>query len=386
MTLETTATATRSTGSIPICRRCTPRVRGSSRWDDHEVDNNYAATSRSDERPPDGVPGAARRRLPGLLRAHAAAPAVAAARPVDAALSAVHVRPAGGVLRARHAAVPHRPALRRRPQGAVPGRVRPAGHDARRGAGAAGCRRPRSSRSGTWNVLPQQVMMAQVDRAPRRRRALLDGPVARLRRRADAAAASSSRDAACREPGRADRRHPLQLGQRPERGLPRRRKRRSSATEFVGTSISSAAATASTSRPRMAAVLAENPFVKFYNAQRGYVSCEVTPQAWQCRLPGRRLRHDARRAAPHARVLRGRGRPPRRAAAVARRAVAQCFSPDYGRPEGLRYNPGRQAGVIFRLAKSPPEPFPTQMPTEPFLRSLNCPPPGPAPSRRLRIR
>ena len=38
-------------------------------------------------------------------------------------------------------------------------------------------------------------------------------------------------------------------------------------------------------RPRPAArmkdVLAENPFVKFYNEQRGYVSCSVTPQAWQ---------------------------------------------------------------------------------------------------------
>ena len=27
-------------------------------------------------------------------------------------------------------------------------------------------------------------------------------------------------------------------------------------------------------------VLAENPFVKFQNSQRGYVSCAVTPQAW----------------------------------------------------------------------------------------------------------
>src|SRR5262245_31781166 len=30
-----------------------------------------------------------------------------------------------------------------------------------------------------------------------------------------------------------------------------------------------------------------------------------------------------------------------------------------------------QAGIILRLAKSPPEVFPTQSPTNPFLRSLN---------------
>ena len=27
-------------------------------------------------------------------------------------------------------------------------------------------------------------------------------------------------------------------------------------------------------------LLAENPFVKFHNAERGYVRCQVTPQTW----------------------------------------------------------------------------------------------------------
>jgi alkaline phosphatase D len=27
--------------------------------------------------------------------------------------------------------------------------------------------------------------------------------------------------------------------------------------------------------------LAENPFLKFFNAERGYVRCEVTPQTWR---------------------------------------------------------------------------------------------------------
>jgi alkaline phosphatase D len=27
--------------------------------------------------------------------------------------------------------------------------------------------------------------------------------------------------------------------------------------------------------------MAENPHIKFFNAQRGYVRCDVTPQRWQ---------------------------------------------------------------------------------------------------------
>ena len=51
------------------------------------------------------------------------------------------------------------------------------------------------------------------------------------------------------------------------------------ATEFVGTSISSSGDGSETQKntPEM---LQENPFVKFFNAERGYVSCELTPQQW----------------------------------------------------------------------------------------------------------
>jgi alkaline phosphatase D len=51
------------------------------------------------------------------------------------------------------------------------------------------------------------------------------------------------------------------------------------ATEFVGTSISSGGDGAESGKTT-AGVLAENPFVKFYNGERGYVSCEVTPEKW----------------------------------------------------------------------------------------------------------
>ncbi len=52
------------------------------------------------------------------------------------------------------------------------------------------------------------------------------------------------------------------------------------ATEFVGTSITSGGDGADV-RPTTASVLSENPHIKFFNGQRGYVRCSVTPQSWQ---------------------------------------------------------------------------------------------------------
>jgi len=51
-------------------------------------------------------------------------------------------------------------------------------------------------------------------------------------------------------------------------------------TEFVGTSISSGGDGAD-SLPAVDAYLPENPHVKFYNSQRGYVRCIVKPGNWQ---------------------------------------------------------------------------------------------------------
>lgn len=51
------------------------------------------------------------------------------------------------------------------------------------------------------------------------------------------------------------------------------------ATEFVGTSLSSGG-DGQDQLPETEQVLAENPFVKFFNAQRGYVRCTVTPERW----------------------------------------------------------------------------------------------------------
>ena len=51
-------------------------------------------------------------------------------------------------------------------------------------------------------------------------------------------------------------------------------------TEFVGTSISSGGDGAQ-KMPYTDALLAANPFVRFQNGERGYVRCRVTPDAWQ---------------------------------------------------------------------------------------------------------
>ncbi len=51
-------------------------------------------------------------------------------------------------------------------------------------------------------------------------------------------------------------------------------------TEFVGTSISTGG-DGSDVRPTTPLILSENPHIKFFNAQRGYVRCSVTPSRWQ---------------------------------------------------------------------------------------------------------
>jgi alkaline phosphatase D len=52
------------------------------------------------------------------------------------------------------------------------------------------------------------------------------------------------------------------------------------ATEFVGSSISSGGNGTATPRG-LDALMSENPFVRFHNAERGYVRCTVTPREWR---------------------------------------------------------------------------------------------------------
>jgi alkaline phosphatase D len=70
---------------------------------------------------------------------------------------------------------------------------------------------------------------------------------------------------------------------------------RSVGVEFVGTSITSKGD--GRKRAALAAVLqAENPFIKYFNDERGYVRCEVTPQTW--RTDFRTVPYVTRRGAP----------------------------------------------------------------------------------------
>ncbi len=52
------------------------------------------------------------------------------------------------------------------------------------------------------------------------------------------------------------------------------------ATEFVGTSISSGGDGVAVD-DYVTATLDQNPFVRFFNRERGYVSCTVTPSEWR---------------------------------------------------------------------------------------------------------
>jgi alkaline phosphatase D len=66
-------------------------------------------------------------------------------------------------------------------------------------------------------------------------------------------------------------------------------------TEFVATSISSGG-DGSDQHDETPQVLAQNPHMKFFNSQRGYLSIEVTPQRWQTHF--RTLDYVTRRGAP----------------------------------------------------------------------------------------
>jgi alkaline phosphatase D len=130
---------------------------------------------------------------------------------------------------------------------------------------------------GHWNVLPQQVMMAKVDQSP--------GPEERYSMDQwsgyDAGRTRLLEFFASRRPSNpvvltgdihSNWVNDLKVDFR-NADLP------AVATEFVGTSITSGGDGVDQT-PRMKDVLTENPFVRFQNSQRGYVSCAVTPKTW----------------------------------------------------------------------------------------------------------
>ena len=134
-----------------------------------------------------------------------------------------------------------------------------------------------SASNATWNVLAQQVMMARVDRRPGAehgfsmdqwsgyevpRRRLLSF----LQEKKIANPVVLTGDIHCNWVN--DLKVDFDNDKDPV-----------VATEFVGTSISSGGDGVD-KLETTDTMLAENPFVKFFNAQRGYVDCTVTPKGW----------------------------------------------------------------------------------------------------------
>ena len=193
-------------------------------------------------------------------------------------------------------------------------RARSQGHHPRRRAGALDVGRARQV-AGTL----ERPRAAGADGGSRSHgrtgRSALDGQVGRLPGGSASASHKFLARAKAVQPDRPHRRHSHQLGERSESRLPRRRSPPTVGTEFVGTSITSGG----DGQPMTAGadgILPENPHVRFYNAQRGYVSCTVTPDPLAIRLPHRPLRAEARRAHRNRRLLRRRTRQARRAARV----------------------------------------------------------------------
>ena len=129
-----------------------------------------------------------------------------------------------------------------------------------------------------WNVIPQQVMMAPVDYVPgpgeRLSMDMWSGYVVQRNRLLQFLS-----DAKIRNPvvltgdihsnWVADLKLDFAKPDSPIIG-----------TEFIGTSITSSG-DGSDTRPEAEKLRAENPHIRFYNNQRGYVLCTVTPQRWQ---------------------------------------------------------------------------------------------------------
>ena len=252
-------------------------------WDDHEFDNNYAGDVSEEEGvDPVKFHGAARGGLPGLLRKHAA-PAFRRCLMVPSCNCTAAVYPTAywrssrcwiraSTGRTSPVAIGNKPPC----DGVFDPNATLLGTMCRR-SGCATVWLPRPSR---WNVLAQQVMMARVDRTP-----------------GDAVAWSMDQWAGYDDGPQATSGQFLQ-GPRGGRipllltgdihtnwvndlkinfddmASP------TVATEFVGTSITSGGDGAE-KREDTDGVLADNRFVKFYNAERGYVRCEITPERWQ---------------------------------------------------------------------------------------------------------
>lgn len=134
-----------------------------------------------------------------------------------------------------------------------------------------------SRSKGRWNVIPQQVMVAKVDQMPGpEERYSMDQwsayDAGRTRLLEFLASRRGANPVVLTGDIHSNWVNDLKVNFR-DADAP------AIATEFVGTSITSGGDGVDQT-PRMKDVLGENPFVRFQNSQRGYVSCSVTSGAW----------------------------------------------------------------------------------------------------------
>jgi alkaline phosphatase D len=127
----------------------------------------------------------------------------------------------------------------------------------------------------TWNVLPQQVMVARVDQAagPEARYSMDQWPgyeIERTRLLEFFGRRPASNPVILTGDIHSNWVNDLKVNFADEKAP-------TVATEFVGTSITTGGDGARIS-PRTATIQSENPFVRFHNTERGYVSCEITPK------------------------------------------------------------------------------------------------------------
>ncbi len=130
----------------------------------------------------------------------------------------------------------------------------------------------------TWNILGQQVMMARVDRAPGPdQRFSMDQwagyDVARKRLLSFMAERKIANPIVLTGDIHTNWVNDLKVDFDDENDP-------TIATEFVCTSISSGG-NGNPSPAYLRALMSENPFVRFHNAERGYTSCTITPKEWR---------------------------------------------------------------------------------------------------------
>ena len=246
-------------------------------WDDHEVDNNYAADVSEEE----GLPAELflRRRAEAYQAYYEHMPLRRSSLPVGARMQLYRAFTYGDL--ASFAVLDTRQYRSDQPCGdrvkpVCPGVLDPAatllGEDQE-----AWLQAQLINSTSHWNVIPQQVMMARVDlRAGDEEAVGMDVwggyEVQRRRLMEFLAARRPSNPVVLTGDIHTNWVNDLKVDYT-DPAAP------VVATEFVGTSISSGG-DGSDTRESTEGVLAENPAVKFYNSQRGYVSCDVTPGQW----------------------------------------------------------------------------------------------------------